>query len=256
MFANQPSTVRSRRGRGFTLIELLVVIAIIAILAAILFPVFSRARERARAATCMNNMKQIGTAFTMYMQDYEAVICEQHGVPGVWTNRTYWPYFAQPYVKTYDVFKCPSWSSLMIIARGPEPPYLRIPFSYIYNKMNPSYWALNPSYAGKQGFNTDLYAPALPDSKIEDPSGTIWLVEGGSRSAGPIEDRIAFGGQQAVYEWHLDYHMNTYQNGASGYWRRVGNPHFDGFNAIYGDGHVKWVKWKSTTPRMWTIEAD
>ncbi|MBI3947841.1 MAG: prepilin-type N-terminal cleavage/methylation domain-containing protein [Armatimonadetes bacterium] len=247
---------RNRGTNGFTLIELLVVIAIIAILAAILFPVFSRARERARAATCMNNMKQLGTAFTMYMQDYDAVIIEQVGLPGVFTNRIWWPYLAYPYVKSYDVFKCPSWSGSMRICYGPEPPQLRIPFSYLYNKMAPTYWALNPSYAGKMGFATDLYLGALPDARIEDPSGTIWLVEAGSRTTGPMEDRIAFGGQQAVYEWHLDYHMNTYMNSASGYWRRVGNPHFDGFNAVYGDGHAKWVKWKSTTPRMWTIEAD
>src|SRR5436853_4751504 len=60
-----------RRNRGFTLIELLVVIAIIAILAAILFPVFAQAREKARAAACLSNTKQIALAFTMYTQDYD-----------------------------------------------------------------------------------------------------------------------------------------------------------------------------------------
>ncbi|MBI3948291.1 MAG: prepilin-type N-terminal cleavage/methylation domain-containing protein, partial [Armatimonadetes bacterium] len=73
---------RRQGERGFTLIELLVVIAIIAILAAILFPVFSRARERARAASCMSNMKQLGTMFNMYMQDYDAVIIEQTWING------------------------------------------------------------------------------------------------------------------------------------------------------------------------------
>ncbi|MBI3944474.1 MAG: hypothetical protein HY321_00995, partial [Armatimonadetes bacterium] len=49
---------------------------------------------------------------------------------------------------------------------------------------------------------------------------------------------------------------NTYMNGSSSYYRRVGNPHFDGFNAVFGDGHAKWVKWKSGTPRIYTIDAD
>src|SRR6476659_6898905 len=62
-----------RKHRGFTLIELLVVIAIIAILAAILFPVFAQARERARSAACLSNLKQIGLAFAMYAQDYDEV---------------------------------------------------------------------------------------------------------------------------------------------------------------------------------------
>src|ERR1700693_4560480 len=63
--------MKTRRVHGFTLIELLVVIAIIAILAAILFPVFARAREKARETSCLNNMKQIGTALSAYLQDWD-----------------------------------------------------------------------------------------------------------------------------------------------------------------------------------------
>ena len=72
------------RTRGFTLIELLVVIAIIAILAAILFPVFAQARAKARQTACLSNMKQIGTAITMYSGDYdECVVPSENGVDGV-----------------------------------------------------------------------------------------------------------------------------------------------------------------------------
>jgi len=100
--------------KAFTLIELLVVIAIIAILAAILFPVFAQAREKARATSCLSNMKQVDLAFQMYLQDYDEVM-----VP-MWVTHTgdkwqgngnggtyYWPYLMQPYIKSWQIFRCP-----------------------------------------------------------------------------------------------------------------------------------------------------
>ena len=99
---------RSSR-RGFTLIELLVVIAIIAILAAILFPVFARAREKARQASCSSNLKQIGLAAMMYANDYdESFLPMNAGSPG---GKTIWAAtLVQPYVKNMQIFSCPSFA--------------------------------------------------------------------------------------------------------------------------------------------------
>jgi prepilin-type N-terminal cleavage/methylation domain-containing protein len=95
--------------KGFTLIELLVVIAIIAILAAILFPVFAQARERARQAGCLSNAKQLATANYMYIQDYDETILPStnYGVPNSDPLKI-WPSMLQPYVKNQGVFLCPS----------------------------------------------------------------------------------------------------------------------------------------------------
>ncbi len=96
---------------GFTLIELLVVIAIIAILAAILFPVFAQAREKARAISCLSNLKQLGTASMMYAQDYDEMVLP-HCIRDFYDPNSvvlsYWFEEVMPYVKNSQVFVCPS----------------------------------------------------------------------------------------------------------------------------------------------------
>ena len=93
--------------KGFTLIELLVVIAIIAILAAILFPVFARAREKARQTSCLNNVKQLALGAHMYFQDYdERLLHYRHEVPG--NTSIYWWHMVAPYLKNAQIFQCPS----------------------------------------------------------------------------------------------------------------------------------------------------
>ncbi|MGQ9880984.1 MAG: prepilin-type N-terminal cleavage/methylation domain-containing protein [Armatimonadota bacterium] len=98
------------RVRGFTLIELLVVIAIIAILAAILFPVFAQAREKARAAACLSNMKQLALGIQMYAQDYDEVYVGSYGYANGWGQcpMFVWQDMIYPYIKNRQIFGCPS----------------------------------------------------------------------------------------------------------------------------------------------------
>ena len=118
--------MRMQRRNGFTLIELLVVIAIIAILAAILFPVFAQARAKARQTSCLSNMKQINLATAMYVQDYDESFYPHRFNSGTDTNpflqdpvgnatisgsarnKTFWISLLQPYCKNYQLFACPS----------------------------------------------------------------------------------------------------------------------------------------------------
>ena len=101
--------------RGFTLIELLVVIAIIAILAAILFPVFAKAREKARQSSCLSNVKQLSLAYLQYAQDYDERLPESYWTTGIPASARLWgtsymlgTELVYPYVKNIQVYVCPS----------------------------------------------------------------------------------------------------------------------------------------------------
>jgi prepilin-type N-terminal cleavage/methylation domain-containing protein/prepilin-type processing-associated H-X9-DG protein len=120
--------------KGFTLIELLVVIAIIAILAAILFPVFAKAREKARQASCLSNVRQIATATLSYAQDYDECMPYSAGWAS-WSAGSIWPFAVTPYVKNTQIFKCPSDGNPIWTYTGY--PNLPGPTSYGYNLSRP-----------------------------------------------------------------------------------------------------------------------
>jgi prepilin-type N-terminal cleavage/methylation domain-containing protein/prepilin-type processing-associated H-X9-DG protein len=149
--------------RGFTLIELLVVIAIIAILAAILFPVFARAREKARQTSCLSNVRQMGTATMMYAQDYDECFPghDSSGIAGV----DEWPAMLFPYVKNAQIFRCPSASQGNTSMWGHFNLQGTVPLCYGQNC---------------------YYLSWKTDGEAEDPSGTLMVADSiGDNRIGP-----------------------------------------------------------------------
>jgi prepilin-type N-terminal cleavage/methylation domain-containing protein/prepilin-type processing-associated H-X9-DG protein len=191
--------------RGFTLIELLVVIAIIAILAAILFPVFARAREKARQASCLSNCKQLNLAFMQYFQDYDERTPRYRNYPPDWDY--YWDAMIYPYVQNEAVFGCPS------KARGPH-------LYYRDGDPNKLIGITPDSY----GFNYELrngYALA----KIDHPASTYMFHE----SYNGYAYKPSEAGSLEVYAARLNVDDDT---GPA--------PHNGGANFGYLDGHCKW----------------
>jgi prepilin-type N-terminal cleavage/methylation domain-containing protein/prepilin-type processing-associated H-X9-DG protein len=220
--------------RGFTLIELLVVIAIIAILAAILFPVFAKAREKARQSSCLSNMKQIGLAFQQYIQDYDErfpprlsgtwgttgsyLIQTDTSAPGskyqssdggVTNYYVSWMDFINPYVKNVQVFKCPSGKN--------------------WNANDPFY-----------GYNVNL--PYLSLGTVVRPSECVMS----------LDYAICYGTYANCPEFA------TWNRNATDY--PFVHPHNDGGNVVLVDGHAKWFNKmdgsmnepaSNTTNRMW-----
>jgi prepilin-type N-terminal cleavage/methylation domain-containing protein/prepilin-type processing-associated H-X9-DG protein len=177
-----------KRQRGFTLIELLVVIAIIAILAAILFPVFAQAREKARQTACVSNEKQMALGVLQYIQDYDEIYpMSQEGFytnpPGIDTWANTWVVQIQPYVKSYDVFRCPDDSVSTAVPGGNGPGcggWEGIAVSYDVNANAVCCWKqTGPFGGGGSPLNGSTFweIPSLTDGQIVQPADSVLLTE-------------------------------------------------------------------------------
>jgi len=226
--------LENKRVTAFTLIELLVVIAIIAILASILFPVFARARENARRSNCMSNLKQIALGIMQYNQDYDEKMPQQwqdRDGNGSWNPSATipdqgWGQLVQPYLKSTQIFQCPSETA----------------------------WA-SGNATGSNGYN-DYYINLLAANKtiaaFDSPSITVLLGEGGSDSAASGNDGCGGTGattSTAVIGDTKGSCTSTFTNKlaiikSTGTGTKVNTAirHLDGSNFAFADGHVKWYK--------------
>jgi len=188
------------RRRGFTLIELLVVIAIIAILAAILFPVFARAREKARQASCQSNLKQIALAALMYSQDYDEMTCNYMCYNGA-TAYYRWEPLLQPYMKNLQLTACASTG--LNAVNGTVP------------------WA----YIGGYGYNYN-YVGNVSLAQILSPAETVMFCDIGRQDST----------SSALY---LPAHVNPPSHATYVYICRPDFRHNGMANVSFMDGHVK-----------------
>jgi prepilin-type N-terminal cleavage/methylation domain-containing protein/prepilin-type processing-associated H-X9-DG protein len=238
-----------KKQMGFTLIELLVVVAIISILAAILFPVFARARENARRASCASNMKQIGLAMMQYSQDYDekvlaSALSYYHVRPdGTASTTALWPDLVQPYIKSIQVFNCPS-SDKAYTGGGAG----GLPFGYNYRK--PSTCSSNCGV--DMGGNTGVGGASL--AAIDDPSGTIAIVDAVYYLV--RLDHNNFTREQAVSASECQP-----SGGSDNFAGCVQARHLDTVNTLFVDGHVKSMQWSailngSNAVRYWTTSDD
>ncbi len=223
MFVGQE---RNRSRSGFTLIELLVVIAIIAILAAILFPVFARARENARRASCMSNLKQIGLGVMQYTQDYDEKLPGNEVAFGGWDQplgwmqpriegdpNTYrnWASSVLPYIKSLQVYICPSAKPRS--ADGPAGPTTEV----------------NVPGGGNTSFIMNGITDSQALARIDEPANLIYLQENRNfnRVAQTRPLRVAGSSPAQATTFSHAYYAKA---------------HFDGSNLLFCDGHVKFLR--------------
>lgn len=254
---------------GFTLIELLVVIAIIAILAAILFPVFGRARENGRRASCQSNLKQMGLGLMQYAQDNNErvpVACADIGPAGDGTTDgqcvagrdVVWMSAIQPYVKSTEIFTCPSadfeqadlvLSDSSVAGYAPKISYTSAG-SYIMNA-----WNYNAPAIGSKGpgaSTTVSVGTGMKLSSIQDPTRTLWVGDGNGSpwftatgAAPPAVDPDEGNGFRNLG-------TETYGGGSGAFVER----HLETCSFLYGDGHVKSLKLNDVNLSLLTVKQD
>ena len=201
---------RIRRTGAFTLIELLVVIAIIAILAAVLFPVFAKAREKARTTACNNNLRQQGLAFMQYTEDWDGTTPNAPAIHVVGAGKQRDPAHLhvklQPYTKTWDVFHCPSDSGYHDPGAADQGDYFPL-------------YGTSYQWRGYEGSDA--------------AAGMAKLGSGAEISMSEVKDPSAF----SIVRDGLAWHQASKNNVGSASWNRPDNAS----NVLYIDGHVKLI---------------
>lgn len=262
--------MKHRSLRAFTLIELLVVIAIIAILAAILFPVFAQAREKARAISCLSNEKQIALAVMMYSQDYDETFPISRWWPEYDPNtpgKQGWVVAVQPYIKNLGVFKCPSDGKGL----SPAPDssgWCGVYISYVGNALHTGWNGSSAPAVGPIGYvgASWMDPSAVSIAKMSRPADTILIAEKFSQDNG-----TNFPGANCSYGWPTgdvvtnnmgDFAQNipdgtrtpvaAYPNGLNGGISTHGS---EQTNFAFCDGHVKAMRPTATNPD-WTNKPE
>jgi len=227
---------RNPRARAFTLIELLVVIAIIAILAAILMPVFAQAREKARQTVCLSNNKQIGLAVQMYTQDYDenlpysGVYGPNHPVFQQGYGWAMWVILLDPYIKNRGVWACPSGADQMV---GPANDRMNVNLGYNeYLFHNYGGWSNLAALSNSPGGAASV--SLIADSAL----GGIYQ-DWGNRDVGnkPVE------GEDPMWGMHRIACANGYGAG-SGAYATCNRRHSDGAAVVFADGHAAFLTGK------------